>query len=216
LYIGSSDLEAFKSRWTSVLLRRPILALDDGLYMIPSRTFLENTIGAGLYFRLQDCVVNHQELRALRQLFGAFFEQNVFELLLNISTEIGWRLHRAERYETAMGERESTDIVIIDNRDVVFLEVVGTFVPLDTIASLDKSRVDDLFRKFVLKKRPGSFTIESKTIVLDCGRLVSPPPTRIASFRSLSYRRIFRDRSMFSSESMTLSNETVGSRAPRA
>ncbi|MEA2718819.1 MAG: hypothetical protein QOJ39_683, partial [Candidatus Eremiobacteraeota bacterium] len=77
LYIGSSDLEAFKSRWTSVLLRRPILALDDGLYMIPSRTFLENTIGAGLYFRLQDCVVNHQELRALRQLFGAFFEQNV-------------------------------------------------------------------------------------------------------------------------------------------
>ncbi|MEA2718820.1 MAG: hypothetical protein QOJ39_684 [Candidatus Eremiobacteraeota bacterium] len=51
-----------------------------------------------------------------------------------------------------MGERESTDIVIIDNRDVVFLEVVGTFVPLDTIASLDKSRVDDLFRKFVSKK----------------------------------------------------------------
>ncbi len=132
------------------LRTRPLYKAGDR-YLLASKAALENTVGAGVFFRLFDyyknCGVAHQHLK-LTRLFGFFFEEYVWSIVARIAAATGGR---PEREVVARGIA-STDVVLFEDDVAVFIEVFSGRVPTEAYIGVSDEKIAAALHKSVFKK----------------------------------------------------------------
>ncbi|MGA3037429.1 MAG: hypothetical protein ABSE64_08060 [Vulcanimicrobiaceae bacterium] len=122
------------------LWSKPVGLSDDGLYFVPSPALVTNKLGDGIYFALFDAYRNEGNENHLRfsRFWSEFFERYVAQLLSNgYANRTDATVFTDHEYELG---RRSTDVIITEGNDVLFIEVVAKRPNL--LASV--LRLDDL------------------------------------------------------------------------
>jgi hypothetical protein len=132
------------------LLKRPLYNAG-GRYLLASKSALENTVGAGLYYKLfqhyKDCGMQHQHLQ-LTRFFGTFFEEYVWSLISRMAAATGGRAHR----EIVGRGMRSTDVVLFEDDVAVFFEVFSGRVPTDVLVEMSEEKITAALQKSIFKK----------------------------------------------------------------
>jgi hypothetical protein len=114
------------------LLSKPFIRLENGDICIVSPKFVENAFGSAIFHRLADAYKRESGDKGRNRFtsfFGQFFESYVAKLFLE-SNVTGRRVLRECTYKGKNGNAKSTDVVVIENRDAVLLEVVAYRFPV--------------------------------------------------------------------------------------
>lgn len=135
------------------LWRRPMVETGEGLFS-PSPALLTNAMGEGVYFALFDSYGTEtgdstKKLR-LSRFYGDFFEAYVTGILeRSYAGRPGINVHQNIRYSGG----ESTDVIILENGDAFFFEVVAKRMKvIESILKLDEQAILDDIAAGVAKK----------------------------------------------------------------
>jgi hypothetical protein len=113
------------------LWRRPVVQVEDDLYFIPVPALVENAMGDGAYFVLFDGYADeagqNQEARKkaiskFTGFYGEFFENHVARIL-----EHAYEKRTDARFtrEILQNGDKSTDVIIAEGNDLIFVEIVS-------------------------------------------------------------------------------------------
>lgn len=134
----------------------PLLEVSAGRYVTPYFGFLKNKLGVGLYFALFDRYRSRGDGSEKRfaQLFGAWFETYILELMRDATRERpSVDVFGETAYKTGDGNSKSTDVVVIDGNCAVFIEITKKRFKLDeTICELDPKALADDLDAMVIRK----------------------------------------------------------------
>lgn len=151
----SLSFAALGSVWT-----KPVVRVEHDLFFVPVPALVGNMLNDGLYFTLFDGYAdearNDKEARRraisrFTGFFGAFFEDHIagtFEKAYK--DKPGRRFSREKRYDEG---GLSTDIVIAEGNDVIFVEVVSKRMTLrDSVLGLKPAAIDKDIEDGVMHK----------------------------------------------------------------
>lgn len=159
LDISSVPIEEIREEWrheislsfagAGSLYRRPVIKVE-GLNLAPNPDLLANCSGDGTYFALLDSYGN-EDKNKLGRYHGAWFEDHVAGVFeRGYAARAGTIVRRETEY--APGQL-SSDIVVLENGDVLFIEVVGKRMNLvRSILRLEPSAIAADLNAGVLRK----------------------------------------------------------------
>jgi hypothetical protein len=140
----SLSLAGFGPLW-----KQPVIQ-DGEWYTIPYPPLLTNAMGDGIYFTLLDSYDDARK-SLFMPFYGEFFEDYIVERFANAYRE---RLDARTTPEVVYNVADkSSDFIIQENGDVVFVEVVAKRMKfVDSVLRLNKDSIEDDLRKGILCK----------------------------------------------------------------
>ncbi len=137
----SLSFAAAKPLWS-----HPIIDAGSGLFSVPSPQLLMNKFGDGFYFTLFDgykrrSVPGGRELQMqFAEFWSEFFEDYIYERIRDGYSE---RPDVLVHKEPPRPRGPGTDVVVVENGDVIFLEVVAKRLNLErSVAGLSDSAIE--------------------------------------------------------------------------
>jgi hypothetical protein len=135
-------------------LRRPLLRLTDDLVCCPHIPYLENGLGAGVFFALLDGYNKHDGKEAsdkFTRFFGEFFEQYIVSLIKE-SHPTPDLVFGERKYKSLEGtEASATDLVIFEGSSAIFIDIgASRFNVIKTLVDLDPDTIQKDMEKLVV------------------------------------------------------------------
>jgi hypothetical protein len=166
----SSKLDDVRNEWreepslsfaaAGSLWRRPIVEAEAGLFFVPVPALVENTMGDGTYFILFDNYrdgvgpqrrAQKQAVHRFTSYYGEFFEDHVADLIARAYT--GRDDVRLTREVTDRKGAKSTDVIVAEGSNVLFIEVVSKRMNLiDSVLRLKPDKIAGDIKAGVLDK----------------------------------------------------------------
>jgi hypothetical protein len=137
------------------LLKRPLILIGDKLICCPYIGFLENMMGAGLYFKLDHAYKDRGKGQQFPDLFARFFEKYVVGIVERISQASGLRFEAERKWAISGGPKsnKSTDVVLVEPSSMVWMEVVATRINYaKTLSEFNQDSVNRDFKNIIFKK----------------------------------------------------------------
>ncbi|MBC5802782.1 MAG: hypothetical protein GIX03_07220 [Candidatus Eremiobacteraeota bacterium] len=141
------------------LWRRPVVQVEEDLYFVPIPALIENAMGDGTYFVLLSGFANDaapepdarkKAVLKFTSLYGEFFEDHVSGIL-----ERAYSNRRDARItrEILQDGDKSTDIIIAEGKDLIFVEIVSKRMNLrDSVVRLKPESIAKDIEDGVLHK----------------------------------------------------------------
>lgn len=137
------------------LLKRPLVLLDRNTIVCPYLGFLENLLGAGLFFKLDHAYKSEGRGEQFARLFSHFFEGYAVSIVDRVAKKSGLHYEVEKRFGSVGQSKsdKSTDLVLFEKPNAVWIEVVATRVNyVRTLANFEEDSVNRDFRNIILKK----------------------------------------------------------------
>jgi hypothetical protein len=136
------------------LWRRPVVQYDDGRFFVPYPQLIQNLLGDGVFFRLLDGYVGPDRLKFMR-FYGEFFEDYVAGCFARGYADRGDAVVRPEtKYVKGKQTIKSTDVVVAENGDLIFIEVMAKRPKLiESVLALSDDGIQTDVEAFVAKAR---------------------------------------------------------------
>jgi hypothetical protein len=139
---NSVPLENVRAEWQSepslslagagCLWRKPVIQVEDDLFFVPAPTLVQNAMGDGTYFALMDGYrdaagsdprARKEAVERFTRFYGEFFEDQIAGILERAySGRIDALFTREVEYLAGV---KSSDVIIAEGQDVIFVEVVA-------------------------------------------------------------------------------------------
>lgn len=162
--VSSVPLAELRAEWAEAtslsfsasgsLWRHPVVRYDAGRFFAPYPQLIQNALGDGVYFLLLDGYAGPDRLKFMR-FYGKFFEDYVAGCF---SRGYAGRIDATVRPEIEYGKGKrkikSTDVVVAENGDVLFIEVMAKRPKLvESVLSLKDDGIQSDVAAFVRKAR---------------------------------------------------------------
>jgi hypothetical protein len=136
------------------LWRQPVVRYDGGRFFVPYPQLIQNALGDGAFFLLFDGYLGSDRLK-FRRFYGEFFEDYVAGCFARGYADRGDAIVRPETMYVKGKQRiKSTDIVVAENGDVLFIEVMAKRPKLiESVLALKDDGIQADVAAFVAKAR---------------------------------------------------------------
>jgi hypothetical protein len=136
------------------LWRRPVVQHDTGKFFVPYPQLIQNALGDGAFFLLLDGYAGADRLKFTR-FYGEFFENYVAGCLTRGYAGRADGIVRPEtEYVKGKQKIKSTDVVVAENGDVLFIEVMAKRPKLiESVLALKDDGIQSDVAAFVRKAR---------------------------------------------------------------
>jgi len=144
---------------SGLLWRRPVVRAENGKYFIPYAPLVQNAMGDGVFYLLLDGYAAAAADGSLRkrftQFFGEFFQDYVAERLTNgYAGRPDAEVRTEKEYWNGPNLVLSTDVIVAENGDMFFLEVMAKRPNLlEAVVALKDDGIEADASAFVAKAR---------------------------------------------------------------
>ncbi len=134
------------------LWRKPVVR-DGNTFFVPSSKLVLNAMGDGMYFALLDGYQNASKHKFTR-LYGYFFQDYAAERIeRGYAHRSDAEVYRSHIYGPKNKRIESTDLIVVENGNVLFFEAVAKRTRLvESVLRLDAKSIEVDIRRGILKK----------------------------------------------------------------
>lgn len=162
--VSSIPLAELRAEWADTtslsfaasgsLWRRPVVRHDNGKFFVPYPQLIQNALGDGAFFLLLDGYIDANRLKFTR-FYGEFFEDYVAGCFTRGYANCDDAIVRSEtEYMKRKQKIKSTDVVVAENGDVMFIEVMAKRPKLvESVLTLKDDGIQSDVAAFVAKAR---------------------------------------------------------------